>query len=51
VTSGTGASAEAILDALSARLLELRLTDEVLEAVGVSEETLDNETGWTVPLE
>lgn len=37
--------------ALRVRLLELQRTGEVLEAVGVPDETLDNETGWVVDAE
>lgn len=46
-----GASAEEIMAALWVRIAELRSTGEVLEAVGVPEETLDNRTGWTVELD
>jgi hypothetical protein len=43
-----GASAEEIMGALRFRLIEMRSTGEVLEAVGVPDETLDNETGLPV---
>lgn len=46
-----GTSAEEIMAALWMRMAELRSTGEVLEAVGVPEETLDNRTGWTVELD
>jgi hypothetical protein len=43
-----GAAAAEILHALRMRLVELQRTGEMLEAVGVPEETLDNVTGWAV---
>lgn len=43
-----GAAAAEILQALRMRLVELQRTGEILEAVGVPEETLDNVTGWAV---
>jgi hypothetical protein len=43
-----GATAEEIMAALWGRLLELQQTDEILEAVEVPDETVDNHTGWAV---
>lgn len=43
-----GATDEEILGALGLRLVELRQTGEILEAVGAPDETLDNDTGWAV---
>jgi hypothetical protein len=43
--SREGASAPEIMKALRLRLMELRRTGETLEAVGVPDETIDNETG------
>ena len=45
------ATPDEIMRALRVRLLELQRTGEVLEAVGVPDETLDNETGWAVGAE
>ena len=42
------ATADEILEALLARWWDMRLAGEVHEAVGVSDETLDNVTGETV---
>jgi len=49
--SREGATEDEILSALSDRLAELRHTGEALEAVGVPDETVDNETGWAVESE
>ena len=43
-----GATAEEIMAALWGRVLELQQTGEILEAVEVPDETVDNYTGWTV---
>jgi hypothetical protein len=45
------ATAVEILVAIAARLAELLETGEVLEAVGISDETIDNATGRTVESE
>jgi len=46
-----GATAEEIMGALWVRLLELQQTGEIPEAVGVPDETVDNDTGWEVETE
>jgi hypothetical protein len=46
-----GATAEEIMGALWVRPLELQQTGEVLEAVGVPDDTVDNHTGWAVESE
>jgi hypothetical protein len=43
-----GGSAAEIMGALRRRVLELEWSGEVLEAVGVPDETIDNETGLEV---
>jgi hypothetical protein len=43
-----GATAEEIMAALWDRVLELQRNGESFEAVGVPDETLDNDTGWAV---
>jgi len=46
-----GAAAAGIMAALWARLLELQQTGEILEAVGVPDDTVDNDMGWEVETE
>ena len=46
-----GATANEILEALLERIGELLRTGETLEAVGVSDETIDNASGWVVDSE
>jgi len=43
-----GATAEEIMAALWDRVEELQRTGEILEAVGVPDETLENDTGLAV---
>lgn len=46
-----GATAEEIMASLWVRLLELQQTGEVLEAVEVPDDTVENRAGWGVDSE